>query len=366
MKRRIGAFALVFLLMISLCSQTVAASLGPATTYAELLSLAEQAAPGDTLLISGEIVSPVSPALTTSAQLTLRGKEEGAALSGLHAHDAQLTFSSLALSGGLTVTGKSNIQLTRSASVSGGLSFSGSGTLLLDPGSSVTGGKGGTGVRVSHAGGDLYVSIEGTVTGGKGKTGGAAVVIDPLKSSGALMVTGRLTGGEGSEFGGNALNLHNLSGNAYITVDGRLTGGEGSIGGSGLQLITASGSVTAGLGGRITGGRGGSYGGDAMLLMNVGGSALISLSGSLTGGNASGTDSTPGQSLKVLGQTTAGRTRVGDCILQDGRQILTSQGVTPLPAITSSIDSAQPLEPTPEPTPAPPIATDGEAQREEN
>lgn len=386
MTKRFRAFALLILLLLAPPPAARAAQLGPATSYQELLSLAAGAQDGDTLLISGAINASAAQPLTSGVYLYLRGEEGGASISGLHIRDAQLALSGLTLTDGLSVRGESHIQITRGVSVQGGLSFSGSGALLLDPGSSVTGGSGATGVSVRHTGGDLYVSLDGAIRGGDGPSGGTAAAIDPLGASGALMVTGTLTGGAGDDFGGNALNLHNLSDNAYITVDGRLTGGAGEIGGCGLQLITADGGMTAGIGGRISGGRGNSYGGDAMLLMNVGGSASVALYGELTGGDSSGTDSTPGQSLTLLGQTTAMHTNVsGNCILQNGRQVLYALSVTPLPAITSSVDDAEVIDPSPtpppaatieptatptvEPTPEPtsepteiPVATSGEAQ----
>ncbi len=359
MTKRVGALALSVLLLLSPCCGALAAQLGPATSYEELLALAAGAQGGDTLLISGALLATPDQPLTSQERLVIAGTD-GASISGLVLRDANVVFSSLTLHGGLRASGLSHVHLERSATVHGadgsaGIDFSGSGSLLLDPGCSVTGGKDAAGIAVAHRGGDLYISIEGDVRGGAGKTGGAAAVIDPLGASGALMVTGSLTGGMGDSFGGNALNLHNLTGNAYITVDGKLTGGEGPIGGSGLQLITAEGSVTVGIGGQISGGRGADYGGDAMLLMNVGGSASVSLFGALTGGDSSGTDSTPGQSLKMLGSTTALHTLVGDCILQDGRQILSAITVTPLPAITASADDAGTLDatPAPEPTAAP-------------
>ena len=347
--KRIGALALSIWMLLSPLCGALAATLGPATTYEELLSLAASAAAGDTLLVSGVLSAdqPFSPPV----YLYLSG-EEGASISGLHIENAQLVLSSLSLTDSLRVSGASHLQLMRGVSVSGGLSFSGSGSLLLDRGATVVGSPGAPGVSVRHTGGDLYVSLDGTVRGGDGETGGAAAEFDPMLASGALMVTGTLTGGKGEAFGGNAVNLHNLSSNAFITVDGTLTGGEGNIGGSGLQLITATGAVAAGLGGRITGGRGDSYGGDAMLLMNVGDSSIVSLSGVLTGGDSSGTDSTPGQSLKLLGRTTAMRTSVGNCILQDGKQVLYTISVTPLPAIKTPVVEAEQLEPTPVPPPA--------------
>jgi len=373
MKNRLRAFALCIVLALTFPGYTLAARLGPAATYEELLSLAASASQGDTLLVAGDITASPAAPLAADVPLLIRGADGGATITGLSLESASVEFSDLILLNGLRVRGNSHVQIMRGVSVLGGVDFAGSGALLIDPGAAVEGMPGSPGVSVSHRGGDLYISIDGTVRGGAGDAGGSAVEIDPLGASGALMITGTLLGGAGDAFGGNALNLHNLTGNAYITVDGRLTGGAGNIGGVGLQLITADGSVTAGIGGRITGGRGNSYGGDALMLMNVGGSASVALSGMLTGGDSSGTDSVPGQSLKLLGRTTAMRTSVGDCILEDGRQVLFSIAVTPLPAITSSVDDPSVLvtpEPTPaapeqtpapQPTPEPPVATDGEA-----
>ena len=359
MKRRFGALTLSICMLLLYVSPALAAQLGPARSYDELLSLAQRASGGDTLLISGAIAADSTRPLKTQSQLILRGAGSAvSSISDLALEDANVVLSNLLVDGGLRISGISFVQLERGVTVQGaqgrsGIEFTGSGALLLDPGSCIGGGQHAPGVRIAHHGGDLYISIDGSVQGGRGETGGAAVEIDPLGESGALMVTGQLTGGQGDDFGGNALNLHNLGGNAYITVDGRLTGGEGSIGGSGLQLITANGSIFAGLGGQITGGSGKNYGGDAMLLMNVDGSASIALSGHLTGGNSTGPNSTPGQSLKLLGRTTAMRTTVGDCILQDGRQVLSAiAAVTPLPAITSSVDDVETAQ-TPAPTQTP-------------
>lgn len=366
MKKSIRTLSAMICLLCLVPCVCLAARLGPARSADELSALAASAQPGDTLLISGDLDASACGVLSFPAGVTLKG-EDDAVISGLSLSDSSVVLSGVSLTGGLNVTGRSHVQLTRGVSVSGGVDFSGSGTLLLDPGTSVEGKAGEPGVSVSHRGGDLYISLDGAVSGGAGATGGAAVVIDPLTTSGALMITGNLTGGAGGAFGGNALNLHNLSGNAYITVDGRLTGGSGDIGGSGVQLITAQDSVAAGIGGRISGGQGSSYGGDAMLLMNVGGSSQISLSGALIGGDASGVDSTPGQSLTLLGKTTALHTNVGDCVLEEGRQVLSSIKVTPLPQITASAGNMQPL-PTPSPTPNPNegmVATPGEALPEE-
>lgn len=354
MKKRIGALALSICLMLTAFCPALAAQLGPASTYDDLLALAGSAAYGDTLLVSGTLIAVPTHPLTTNNLIFIRGTD-GASILNLALDNASVIFSDLMLIDGLTITGESHVQFERGVSVLGSagcsaISFTGSGALLLDPGSEAFGGEGAPGVHIAHTGGDLYISLDGKAVGGAGETGGAAAVIDPLGNSGAVMITGQLIGGAGSEFGGNALNLHNLHGNALITVDGQLTGGAGSIGGSGLQLITAEGSVNAGLGGRIVGGKGESYGGDAVMLMNVSGAASIALSGSLIGGDASGRNATPGQSLKLLGKTTAMHTIVGDCNLQDGRQIYSSISVTPLPTIPSEDAEATP---TPETTPLP-------------
>lgn len=352
MTKRIGALALSICLMLAVFCPALGAQLGPVSTYDDLLLLASSAANGDTLLISGTVIAtPVVP-LTTNVQIQIHGMDD-ASLVSLALHNANVVFSNLTLTDGLTITGESYVQLEHGVSVLGSagqraVDFTGSGALLLDPGSEAFGGDSASGVQIAHTGGDLYISIDGKVVGGAGETGGTAVIIDPLGNSGAAMITGELIGGAGSEFGGNALDLHNLSGNALITVDGHLTGGAGSIGGSGLQLITAEDSVNAGLGGRIIGGTGKTYGGDAAMLMNVSGAASIALSGSLIGGNATAANATPGQSLKLLGKTTAMHTLVADCVLQDGQLVYATSTITPLPEIPSSAEE-------PEATPVPEI-----------
>lgn len=352
MTKHIRAFALIFMICLCFALPACAARLGPADSYEALLQLAAQAKEGDVLLVAGEI-SAEGRILSPDKALRITSEGGRATISGLSLRNASLTFSNINLTNGLRITGDSHVQLASGVSVKGkegksGIDFSGSGALLLDPGSAVTGGEAADGVVICHTGGDLYISLDGSILGGAADAGGSAVTIDPLGEYGALMVTGTLTGGQGTTLGGNALNLYNLSGNAYITVDGRLTGGQGTTGGCGLQLITASDSVTAGLRGQITGGQGRSFGGDAMILMNVTGSASIALSGALTGGNTSAADSIPGQSLQILGKNTALHTYLGEVVLQDGRQFSGSTAVTPLPAITSSIDL---IRPTPSPSP---------------
>lgn len=356
MIKRIGALALSMMLLLAYAAPASAARLGPATTYDELLALASEAKDGDVLLVRGTLAADSAQPLSPAASVRIASDSGKSTIEGLALRDASVAFSDVTLKDSLRVEGSSYIQLSDGVSVVGaqgasGIVFSGNGALMLDGGSTVTGGGEASGVHIHHDGGELYISLDGSVRGGTGVSGGAGVTIDPLRDGGALMITGKLTGGSGDTFGGNALNLYNIDGNAFVTVDGTLTGGTGSIGGSGMQLITAEGSSTIGIGGQISGGQGRDFGGDALLLMNVSGAASVMLSGSLTGGNASGTDSTPGQSLQILGQHTSLHTRIGDCILQDGKQILVSSAVTPLPAITSSVNDMQTLV-TPEPTPS--------------
>jgi len=274
--------------------------------------------------------------------------DEIAVLRSLRLSDASVTFSNILFEDSLSVSGISNICLSRNTKIqgredSGALSFTGSGTLILEPGSSISGGPRGSGVSISHTGGEFYSSIEGSVTGGSGQTGGAGVIISPLRDSGAILVSGTIKGGDGVSLGGQALNLYDLSGNAYITINGNLVGGSGFIGGDGIQLISAGDTVSIGISGNVKGGTGYSYGGTALILMNANDSSSFNLSGSFSGGDALGKTAQPGTSLHLVGNSAVVRTRINDCMLEDGRYLSS----TPKPDITET------PRPTPSPTPTP-------------
>ena len=342
-----------------------AATLGPATSYAELVALADAAGEDDVLLVSGELTA--DGVLEPSVSLSLAsGSGERASIRGLRLRNATVRFSAIDLTGTLSVEGTSFVELDGGVRVEGaqggsGLFFSGNGTLIVESGCEITGGSSGAGLTLRHEGGDLYVSLEGVVRGGS--DGGAGVVVSPLEDAGAMMISGSVYGGDGTTIGGHALNLFELSGNAYVTVDGRIQGGRGRVGGDGIQLVSTSDQVNVGVSGFISGGEGSEYGGDALILMNAGGASAISLSGSLTGGSVTSEQGQPGTALLIVGESTAVHARVEDCFLEDGQKLSPTPiptpepNVTPLPEITSSVEDVGQL-PTPTPS-APPESTPG-------
>lgn len=365
MNTRIWAFALAFVLLISSSTSSLAATLGPASSYDALLELLASARNGDTILIDGHIEADRSRPLSTSVSVHIEsGDNSPAAIRGLRLKDASVAFSGVSLEGSLHIEGISNVQLGRNVSVSAdsgdaGLSFSGSGTLIIERGCTIEGGSGSAGVSISHTGGDFYGSIEGSVAGGSGHMGGAGLIISPLRDAGALMISGQISGGEGDTLGGHAVNLYEMSGNAYVTVDGVLLGGSGMIGGDGIQLVSASDNVSVGVTGRVKGGSGDSYGGSALILMNANDSSSFHLSGTFSGGDATQPGAQPGTSLQLVGDSAALRAHVNDCILEDGREYMVTSvkaeplpQITPLPEITSPVDDIELLE-TPVPTPTP-------------
>lgn len=339
-----------FYILISLSfPQAFAATLGPAETISDLRAMISEASSGDILLVTGEIVMDDDAPLTTHTPVRITSQDgETAVLRALRLADASITFSDILLEDSLFVSGVSNICLSRRTQVFGNsgdsaLSFSGNGTLIIEPGCSIQGGPGQSGISIAHTGGEFYSSIEGSVAGGDGQSGGQGVVISPLSTSGAVLVSGRIQGGQGASLGGHALSLHNLSGNAYITIDGSLIGGSGFIGGDGIHLISASDSVSVGISGNVKGGTGQSFGGTALILMNANDSSSFNLSGSFSGGDAFGATAQPGTSLQLVGNSTVVRTRIDNCILEDGRYLST----TPKPEATET------PQPTPAPTPSP-------------
>ncbi|MDO5378426.1 MAG: hypothetical protein Q4G52_08835 [Clostridia bacterium] len=394
MIKRVGALSLSFILLTA--SPAYAATLGPATTYEELSSLAASAADGDILLVSGVLDASGQEALTSSSSIRISSQSgEAAVISGLRLRDAKVTFTDITLSDSLSVEGTSYIELAGGVSVTGasggsGIAFDGNGSLLMERGVSVTGGASSAGISISHRGGDFYGGIDGIVRGGSGSTGGPGLVVSPLESSGAMMISGAIYGGEGTDVGGHALGLFELSGNAYITVDGIIQGGSGSLGGDGIQLVSAGDQVSVGISGTVTGGQGRNYGGNGMILMNAGGSSVVHVSGSLGGGNATGESAQPGTSLIIAGGSSSSHILLDDCLMTDGTLLSPTPEptpeppITPLPEITASAveiaalptppgETEQPEAdaspdivpttlPTPETTPSPDSATPSEAE----
>ncbi|MBP3657405.1 MAG: hypothetical protein J6K32_12020 [Clostridia bacterium] len=365
MNQKVGALFLALLMLCVQMSAAFAAVAGTASSYEELVSLAAGAQSGDVIYIAGDITAGAEP-LTIEDSVTIRSVPGSAAsISGLQLADASVSFAAVSLTDSLTVTGDSHIELRGGVVVTGadgssGVTFDGSGSLLINKGCVITGGKNGAGVSISHQSGDFYGSIEGAVTGGSGNTGGPGVVVSPLGKSGTMMVDGDIRGGDGTIIGGHALNLFGLSSNAYITIDGTVKGGSGEIGGDGIQLVSASDRVNVGVTGHVSGGQGAAYGGDAVILMNADGGSSISLSGKLSGGDVTDPSAQPGTSLLIVGDSTASRTRVGNCLFEDGSVIAATPeptatpsitpvpAVTPLPLITASVHQVTALPAIPE------------------
>ena len=357
--KRIWASALMLLVLAAAVRPSLAQTLGPVSSYAELLALAKTAGENDVLTISGELIAEGTFEPSVSLTLT-SGEGERASIRGLRLSNASIRIADLGLTGTLAVEGTSFVELGSGVTVEGGagesgLSFAGNGTLIIEPGCEITGGDNGAGMTLCHNGGDLYVSLEGVVRGGSGSTGGPGVVVSPLEDAGAMMISGSVYGGDGTAMGGHALNLFELSGNAYVTIDGNIQGGKGRVGGDGIQLVSTADQVNVGVSGTISGGEGSEYGGDALILMNAGGASAISLSGSLVGGSVTGEQGQPGTALLIVGESTAVHARVEDCFLEDGQKLAAppvatpESDVTPLPEITSSVDDVTQL-----PTPTPP------------
>ena len=347
MIRFIRATALILCVTLSLPSAVWADSLGPARSYDELLSLAALASDGDVILISGDIAAVQDAPLTSASAIRIRSSAEGpASIDALRLKDAAVTFDDIDLNDSLIIEGLCAVEISRGVTVRGadgceGIRFTGGGTLLLGSGSLVVGGSGSAGVTISHENGDFYGHFDGAVRGGS--NGGVGVEIAPLQQSGALMVSGSITGGDGANVGGHALNLYGLSGNAYVTLGGTLSGGSGLVGGNGVQIVSATGSAIVGIDADIRGGQGATYGGNALVLMNVEGGSSVSLTGSLRGGDVTQAGATAGTSLLVVGDSTSSHVFVSGCHLEDGHhlnaQAVTPEpAVTPLPEITSSVE----------------------------
>lgn len=367
MIKRLWALALVGIALCLPVQSALASTLGPACSVDELRALLSSAEDGDVILVSGDISALNCSPLTCEASVQVRS-EDDAVISGLHLRNTSITFSDLSFSDSLVVDGTSNVHLNHNVSVLGasgksGLSFSGSGTLIIESGCDVIGGEGSAGITISHKGGEFYGSIEGHIRGGDGTTGGAGLIISPLQKSGALLVTGSIEGGDGASIGGHALNLYDLSGNAFVTIDGTLQGGSGAIGGDGIQLVAASDMVNVGIRGRIKGGPGESYGGNAMIMMNAEDASSVNLSGYFSGGDAISPSAQPGTSLRLVGNSAATRTRVDNCILEDGKVLLPAATPEPAPDTTrsdpsGSLPEATPSEAIPENTEATPSEAD--------
>lgn len=353
MKKRSWALCLSICLLTLHLSAALAATLGPAETIGDLRAMLEEAAYGDVLLVSGDVSMDSGSPLSSREAVHISSQSgEDAVLRGLRLRNASVTFSDIALDDSLYISGTSSVHLSRGVRVRGsdgqcGLSFSGNGVLILEPGSKVAGGSGSSGVSIEHAGGDLYVSIEGSVLGGSGSTGGAGVVISPLCEQSAVFISGDIQGGRGDTLGGHALNLYSLSGNAFVTINGVLQGGDGSIGGDGIQLVSASDFVTVGVNAHVKGGSGSSHGGNAFILMNAADASSFHLSGTFSGGDAAASSAQPGTSLHLVGESAAARTKIDNCMLEDGKQAASAS-----PAAITAIPTASP-SPTPLPTPEP-------------
>ena len=357
MYKQIWAFALSFILFCCAALPGYAAILGPAASYDELRALISAAEDGDTILVTGEISAQRGSPLSTSVSVRITS-DDNAVIRALALDDASITFSNVTLADSLTVHGTSHVQLGRGVSVIGssgqsGLSFSGNGTLIVEDGCSIEGGDSSSGVSIHHRGGEFYSSIEGSVRGGSGSYGGAGLVISPLQDSGAVMITGSIKGGDGSGTGGHALNLYELSGNAYVTVDGHLTGGSGTIGGDGIQIVSASDNVSVGVSGQAKGGSGESYGGNALILMNAQDASSFHISGHFSGGDAIGESAQPGTSLQLVGNGSATRAHIDNCILEDGKAFRPTPVPTSTPEPTAEPTAELVIEPTSEPTAEP-------------
>lgn len=337
------------------CSSAFAQTFGPVSSYDELRSAVACAQSGDTILLSGEISAESSEPLSTSAFIHLKS-ETGAVVRGLRLQNAALAITGIVLEDGLTVDGTSQISLGSGVTVSGAdgsaaLAFSGNGALIVERGCEIEGGAGAPGISIRHDCGEFYSSIEGCVIGGDGSSGGAGMIVSPLKEGGAVMITGSIKGGSGTSVGGHALNLYDLSGNAYITVGGTLQGGDGAIGGDGIQLVSASDNVSVGISGQVKGGQGESYGGNALILMNAEDASSVNLSGHFSGGDAIGDGAQPGTSLNLVGDSAPLRTRIDNCILEDGKHLRPAAEPQPTPDVTAlpeiTGEPVLPMEATP-------------------
>lgn len=355
MIKRIRAFSFALWMVFFSCSSAFAQTFGPVSSYDELRSAVACAQSGDTILLSGEISAESSEPLSTSAFIHLKS-ETGAVVRGLRLQNAALAITDIVLEDGLTVDGTSQISLGSGVTVSGAdgsaaLAFSGNGALIVERSCEIEGGAGAPGISIRHDGGEFYSSIEGCVTGGDGSSGGAGMIVSPLKEGGAVMITGSIKGGSGTSVGGHALNLYDLSGNAYITVGGTLQGGDGAIGGDGIQLVSASDNVSVGISGQVKGGQGESYGGNALILMNAEDASSVNLSGHFSGGDAIGDGAQPGTSLNLVGDSAPLRTRIDNCILEDGKHLRPAAEPQPTPDVTAlpeiTGEPVLPMEATP-------------------
>ena len=345
------AVILLIASMISMAAAAQAATLGPVHTADALLSLAESAMDGDTLLVQGTIDLAGRP-IRSTAQLTLSSpRGHSGTLRGLTLHDARISLSDIRIEGSLRIMGSSEISLQRGTQVVGergqcGVVFSGCGMLLAEPGSEIRGGDGSAGVELNHEGGSFYAGLEGAIQGGSG--GGDGIVVNALHSDGAVLVDGDVSGGSDSRIGGSALCLYGLKENAFVSVTGAITGGDGAVGGNGMQIVSVDDRSVIGVSGQVSGGNGDSFGGNALILMNAAGSSAVTLSGQLIGGDTRQTDGEPGMSLLVADNTSMSHAIIDNCMLEDGSRGR-SDAASVLPGITSSIDRVATLEPTPFP-----------------
>ena len=174
-----------------------------------------------------------------------------------------------------------------------------------------------------------------------------------FSGSGTLLIDSECTVTGGS--GATGITLTHRGGDLYVSIESSVRGGGGQNGGSGTE-----------------------YGGSALILMDASGASNVNLNGSLIGGDASSQVGEPGQSLQVVGDNGLAHAHVLNCLLQDGENTFaynSEPDITPLPEITSSIETLEPIhtpsptpapeaESTPEPKPTPSIATPDEAERE--
>jgi len=149
--KRFKAFVLSVCLILSLSFSASAATHGPATSYKQLLDLAEKAQEGDVLLVSGSLSAEGYSPLSPQGYLLIQSVSgDPATLRSMQLADARISFSNIHIEDSLSITGTSHIELSDGVSVKGapgksGVWFDGSGSLLVYPGCVVTGGEGGDG-----------------------------------------------------------------------------------------------------------------------------------------------------------------------------------------------------------------------------
>lgn len=367
----------ILCLMLALCCVSSAA-LAQIDSYSALYDAIQNAQEDTLLYISGRI-SPGAGDLPLqgNVRITLKGAQgESAQLVALHIDSLDITFADVRLVQGLTVSGNSNVTLSKGTRVKGaparsGVVMSGRGLLSIDSGATVTGGSHASGIAgdgVVISGGDISVVVEGTLRGGEGKTGGSALTISSLRGTSSVNVSGNLAGGYGESVGGSGVNIYDLESSSTVHLGGHISGGNSArAGGYATQIINIASGASIAVSGDVFGGDGLSYGGDTIMAMNVGGT--LTLSGTLAGGSVPHTGIRPGSALLLLDSMTTGNTRLVAANLVDG-QILPGEDTpaetalpepSPQPAPeetqTPPTDTPSP-EPTPEETPNVPATPD--------